>query len=65
LFSGIVAGNVKPEGVKSIREKGPFEINGEPEIMESLDALLTGFVANNRMKLPGGSHYEPCYRLVK
>jgi predicted Rossmann-fold nucleotide-binding protein len=65
LFSGIVAGNVKPEGVKSIREKGPFEINGEPEIMESLDALLTGFVANNRMKLPGGTHYEPCYRLVK
>ena len=33
--------------------------------MESLDALLTGFVANNRMKLPSGSQYEPCYRLVK
>ena len=65
LFSGIVAGNVKPEGVKSIREKGPFEINGEAAIMESLDAMLTGFVAHNRMKLPGGSHYEPCYRLVK
>jgi len=65
LFSGIVAGNVKPEGVKAIREKGPFEINGEPEIMESLDGLLTAFVANNRMKLPGGTHYEPCYRLVK
>ena len=65
LFSGIVAGNVKPEGVKSIREKGPFEINGEPEIMDSLDALLSGFVAQNRMKLPGGTHYEPCYRLVR
>ena len=65
LFSGIVAGNVKPEGVKAIREKGPFEIIGDSDIMESLDALLTSFVANNRMKLPGDKHYEPCYRLVK
>jgi len=65
LFSGIVSGNVKPEGVKAIREKGPFEIKGEPEIMESLDNLLTAFVADHRMKLPGGTHYEPCYRLVK
>ena len=65
LFSGIVAGNVKPEGVKSIRELGPFEISGEPEIMESLDALLASFVANNRMKLPGGKEYKPCYRLVR
>jgi predicted Rossmann-fold nucleotide-binding protein len=64
MFSGIVAGNVKPEGVRAIREQGPFEIRCEPEIMESLDALLTSFVANNRMKLPSGSAYEPCYRLV-
>jgi len=65
MFSGIVAGNVKPEGLQAIRDFGPFEISGEPEIMESLDALLTSFVANNRMKLPGGSAYEPCYRLVR
>jgi predicted Rossmann-fold nucleotide-binding protein len=65
MFSGIVAGNVKPEGLKAIRDFGPFEISGEPEIMESLDALLTSFVANNRMKLPSGNAYEPCYRLVK
>ena len=65
MFSGIVAGNVKPEGLKAIRDFGPFEISGESEIMESLDALLTAFVANNRMKLPGGSAYEPCYRLVR
>ena len=65
MFSGIVAGNVKPDGLKAIREHGPFEIQGEVEIMESLDALLVSFVANNRMKLPGGSAYEPCYRLVK
>lgn len=65
LFSGIVAGNVKPEGVQAIREFGPFEISGEPEIMDSLDALLTSFVANNRMKLPSGHAYEPCYRLAR
>ena len=64
LFSGIVAGNVKPEGVRAIREQGPFEIRGEPEIMQSLDELLGGFVRDHRMKLPGGSAYEPCYRLV-
>jgi hypothetical protein len=64
MFSGIVAGNVKPEGLREIRENGPFEIRCEPEIAESLDALFTAFVSNNRMKLPGGSAYEPCYRLV-
>ena len=63
-FSGIVAGNVKPQGVRAIREKGPFEIRGEQEIMQSLDKLLTRFVAQHRMKLPGGARYEPCYRIV-
>jgi hypothetical protein len=65
MFSGIVAGNVKPEGLKAIRDFGPYEISGDPEIMESLDALLASFVANNRMKLPSSSDYQPCYRLVK
>jgi len=64
MFSGIVAGNVKPEGLREIREHGPFEIRCEPAIADSLDALLTGFVSGNRMKLPGGSAYDPCYRLV-
>jgi predicted Rossmann-fold nucleotide-binding protein len=64
MFSGIVAGNVKPEGLREIREHGPFEIRCEPEIANSLDALLSGFVGGNRMKLPGGSAYDPCYRLV-
>lgn len=65
MFSGIVAGNVKPDGVRLIREHGPFEISGDPEIMESLDSLLTSFVVNDRMKLPGGKKaYQPCYRLA-
>jgi hypothetical protein len=65
LFSGIVAGNVKPEGVAAIRQHGPFEIRGEPEILGSLDELLGDFVRDHRMKLPGGKAYEPCYRLVR
>jgi len=63
-FSGIVAGNVKPNGVRAIREHGPFQIQGEPEIMTALDQLLRRFVDQNRMKLPGGEHYTPCYRIV-
>ena len=63
-FSGIVAGNVKPNGVRAIREHGPFQIQGEKEIMDSLDQLLQRFVAQHRMKLPGGDHYKPCYRIV-
>jgi predicted Rossmann-fold nucleotide-binding protein len=63
VFSGIVAGNVKPGTIRSIREHGVFEIRGEKAIMDSLDGLLTGFVAQHRMKLPG-THYEPCYRII-
>mgnify|MGYP001555182411 FL=1 len=62
-FSGIVAGNVKPETIISVRQHGPFEINGETEIMQALDDLLTSFIKQNRMKLPGKT-YSPCYRVV-
>lgn len=63
-FSGIVAGNVKAEGVEQIRAKGPFQLKGEPELMELMDNLLQSFVAQQRMKLPG-SDYHPCYEVVK
>lgn len=62
-FSGIVAGNVKPSTLRAVREKGPFRISGEAAIMNALDGLLTAFVAQSRMKLPGVA-YEPCYRIV-
>jgi hypothetical protein len=64
LFSGIVSGNVKPQGVRAIREHGPFEIRGDADIVRSLDVLLKRFVDQHRMKLPGGKPYEPCYRIV-
>lgn len=64
VFSGIVAGNVKDEGIRAIEQHGLFEINGDEEIMELMDKLLTSFVAQHRMKLPG-KEYAPCYRIVK
>ncbi|GAB4192787.1 MAG: nucleotide 5'-monophosphate nucleosidase PpnN [Wenzhouxiangellaceae bacterium] len=62
-FSGIVAGNVKADGLVAIRAHGPFEIHGEVALMKALDELLQQFVAQGRMKLPG-TRYEPCYRVV-
>lgn len=63
-FSGIVAGNVKDEGIRAIEQHGHFEIRGDAEIMEPMDNLLNAFVAQHRMKLPG-STYTPCYKVVK
>jgi len=64
VFSGIVAGNVKEEGLRAIEKFGPFEVNGELDIMQALDRLLAAFVEQHRMKLPGGDVYKPCYRVV-
>jgi predicted Rossmann-fold nucleotide-binding protein len=61
-FSGIVAGNVKEEGMREIEKRGPFEIHGDPEIMQALDALLRAFVDQRRMKMVG--EYQPCYRVI-
>lgn len=63
-FSGIVAGNVKDEGIRAIEEHGHFELSGDLSIMQPVDALLTSFAAQSRMKLPGRV-YKPCYRIVK
>ncbi|MFO7910407.1 MAG: DUF3412 domain-containing protein, partial [Halomonas sp.] len=61
-FSGIVAGNVKEKGIRAIESHGPFRLQAEPELMRRLDALLTSFVAQGRMKLDG-QDYIPCYVL--
>jgi pyrimidine/purine-5'-nucleotide nucleosidase len=61
-FSGIVAGNVKEQGIREIEQRGPFELSGDRELMRMLDDLLTAFIAQKRMKLVG--EYRPCYRLV-
>ncbi len=64
VFSGIVAGNVKDEGIRAIEKHGHFEISGEKEIMLPVDQLLQAFVDQKRMKL-AGSDYIPCYKIIK
>ncbi|MBT8127281.1 MAG: LOG family protein [Gammaproteobacteria bacterium] len=64
VFSGIVAGNVKDEGIRAIEQHGLFEIKGDEKIMELVDELLASFVRQHRMKLPG-REYVPCYKIVK
>lgn len=63
-FSGIVAGNVKAEGIQAIEEHGNFEIHGDTAIMEPMDELLASFVTQHRMKLPGRA-YVPCYNIIR
>jgi hypothetical protein len=48
--------------MRRIEEQGPFEIHGDPDIMQALDALLRAFVAQSRMKMSGA--YKPCYRVI-
>ena len=61
-FSGIVAGNVKEESIKSVLREGPFQIQGDKKLMSELDTLLNNFVEQGRMKLKGD--YNPCYELA-
>jgi predicted Rossmann-fold nucleotide-binding protein len=62
-FSGVVAGNVKDEGIRAIEEHGPFHIHAEREFMDLLDKLLTDFISQGRMRL-AGDQYRPTYKIV-
>ncbi|HIO61901.1 MAG TPA: DUF3412 domain-containing protein, partial [Deltaproteobacteria bacterium] len=64
MFSGIVSGNIKEDGVLSIEKNGPFQISGDPELMGELDALLSKFCLDRRMKLSRDTEYKPCYKIV-
>ena len=61
-FSGIVAGNIKSSTVAKIKQLGPFQLSGDPDLMQRIDQLLGSFVEQQRMKLPG-SEYVPCYTI--
>ncbi|GAA5525944.1 pyrimidine/purine nucleotide 5'-monophosphate nucleosidase [Microbulbifer aestuariivivens] len=63
-FSGIVSGNVKDEGIRSVEKNGPYELCGDPAMMRSMDTLLESFTQQHRMKLPG-KVYTPCYRIAE
>ena len=62
-FSGIVAGNIKEDGIAAVELHGPFQIQGEPQIMAELDSLLRSFVAQGRMRL-SDEDYQPCFEIV-
>lgn len=62
-LSGIVAGNVKEPGIRAIEQHGPFELHGEPGVINALDQLLQAFVEQKRMKI-NHEEYEPCFRLA-
>lgn len=61
-FSGIVAGNVKADGIDLIKQFGPYQLKGDKKLMSALDKLLISFVEQGRMKLKG--KYTPCYELI-
>ena len=62
VFSAIVAGNVKEQGIRAVEEKGPFIIHAQAEMLAAMDDLLQRFVTQRRMKLQG--EYTPCYALA-
>lgn len=61
-FSGIVAGNVKQVGIARVKEHGPYQLQGDLDIMRGMDTLLSAMVKHGRMKISG--QYTPCYEIV-
>jgi hypothetical protein len=62
LMSGIVAGNIKEEGINEIREHGPYKIKSSSKQAEKIDKLLKAFIKQKRMKIQGD--YKPCYQII-
>lgn len=63
MFSGLVAGNVKAEGLHAIAEHGHYQISGDKDIMRAVDGLLESFVAQGRMKI-NANQYRRCYDII-
>jgi len=63
VFSALVAGNVKDDGIRAIEQYGDYEIQGEPSIMAPVDSLLRAFIAQGRMKMTTEG-YSPCYKII-
>ena len=61
-FSGIVAGNVKDFGIRAIAAHGPYQLHGDPSVIDALAQLLQDFVNQGRMKIDAGN-YTPCFEL--
>ncbi|MFZ7172411.1 nucleotide 5'-monophosphate nucleosidase PpnN [Avibacterium volantium] len=65
VFSGIVAGNIKPDTQDRIAELGKFQLKGDKDLMQKVDKVLQDFIEQHRMKLPDGEAYEPCYEIIR
>ena len=63
MFSGLVAGNVKAEGLQAIARHGNYKINGDAALMKSIDNLLVSFAKQGRMKINADA-YSPCYEIA-
>ncbi len=63
VFSAVVWGNVKPDGVKAIGDSGPLQIKGDRDVMRHIDGLLSAFADQGRMRLVG--EYKPVYRILQ
>ncbi|MFP8967160.1 nucleotide 5'-monophosphate nucleosidase PpnN [Pokkaliibacter sp. CJK22405] len=63
-MSGIVAGNVKANGIQAIKQHGPYKISGDSALMAELDELLQSFVGQKRMKI-NADEYTPCYQVIR
>lgn len=62
-FSGIVAGNVKAYGIEQVEKYGPYQLNGDKDIVDELEKLLTSFVEQRRMKT-SVEDFRPCWECV-
>ncbi|HJN50502.1 MAG: nucleotide 5'-monophosphate nucleosidase PpnN [Pseudomonadales bacterium] len=63
-LSGLVAGNVKKNSRDAVARLGPFNIQGDADLVANLDRLLRYFISEGRMMLDGG-RYTPCYTLSR
>ena len=59
IFSAIVSGNVRPEGIAAVEEKGPFTIKGDRELLNTLGKILDSMADQKRMKRSGS--YNPSW----
>jgi predicted Rossmann-fold nucleotide-binding protein len=59
VFSAVVTGNVRPEGIKAVEAQGPFRLRGDRALVSAVDGLLSELADQGRMSKSG--HYRPCY----
>jgi predicted Rossmann-fold nucleotide-binding protein len=61
FFSAVVWGNVKPDGVRAIEQRGPLKVAGDPAVLGQVDELIRAFGKQRRLRLVG--EYTPVYEI--